>query len=443
MIENMNSREICRNHDLTGRNCRPDGRLATFWGLILTCCLCFSNAADAEISFTPHLSVGVAYTDNVYLDPTDEEGDTATTVNPGGDLSLTGRNGALDFSYNPTYYAYTRLPENNFWSHSAALSSWLNIARSTRVELENIYLKTDDPISDTDTTVRRSRESHSTNTTTVGMVNSFGEEDVLDLRYVYSFLENDDETIEDSSYHRPSALLTYWFSPNRYALEMEAIYMASSFDTTEDFTGIDARFRFTKRFGRHFDWYAEYGHLITDFLESGEDYVVYSPSVGFIWAERSDTLFSASLGYFYRDSQSGDYDDGLVGSMEMSHSWADGSSFSFTGEVGFEQAYFGAENLGFNPYANFTGRVEKQLGERVSGHLLAGYHRNLYIDEDPDREDTTSSTGGGLTFQTLPWLSCSIECEFRKISSSVVDYGYTENRGAINFTLQPRQGIRF
>jgi hypothetical protein len=171
--------------------------------------------------------------------------------------------------------------------------------------------------------------------------------------------------------------------------------------------------------------------------------VVYSPSVGFIWAERSDTQFSASFGYFYRDSENGNGDDGLVGSLEMSYDWSEGNSLSFSGEVGFEQTYFGAENLGFNPYSSFTGSITKQLGRRLVGDIMAGYRRSLYLDEDPDREDTTSSAGGRLTFQALPWIACGMEYEYRKVSSSVVEYEYTENRGAITVTLQPRQEIRF
>lgn len=413
------------------------------WCLSLLFLFCASNIANADFSFNPHITTGVSYTDNVFLDPSDEEYDFITFVNPGVDLSLSGRNGALSISYNPTYSAYTRLQENNFWRHDALVDGWVEIARGTRLEVSNAFLRTEDPLSDTDTTVRRGREPYFTNTATIGMVNRFGAEDVVDLRYVYYILENKDVTVEDSSYQQPSMLMTYWFSPNRYAIEMEGRYTISDFDVSEDFEDLDARFRFTKRFGRRFDGYIEYSHVYTDFLNDGEDYHVYSPLVGFTWAERVDTRFSASFGYFYRDNEVSEDDDGIVGSVEMVYDWAAVSSISVNGNVGYDRAYFGAENLGFNPYYEVAGTITHQLSRRVAGNLLAGYRRNLYIDEDPDREDAIWRAGAGLAFQALPWMTFNLDYLYRQLNSNVNVNDYTENRGTISVTLTPRQPVRF
>ncbi len=404
---------------------------------------CFSNFANAEFSFSPHLTTGVGYTDNVYLDSSDEEYDFITFVKPGVDLNLSGRNGALGISYNPIYIAYTRQPENNFWSHSAILDGWAEIARGTRLVVNSSFLRTEDPISDTDTTVRQGRESYYTNTATIGMVNSFGAEDLVELEYVYYILKNEDETVEDSSYHEPSAMMTYWFSPNRYAVEMEGHYTLSDFDVAEDFEELETRFRFTKRFGRHFDGYVEYGHEYTDFHNEDEDYRVYSPIVGFTWSEQADTRFEASFGYFYRDNEVSEDDDGIVGSVDMAYDWVTGSSISFNGSVGYDRSYFGAENLGFNPYYEVGGSITHLLGRRFTGSLVAEYRRNLYIDEDPDREDAIWRAEVGLAYQALPWLSFNLDYLYRQLDSNINTNDYTENRGMISVTLTPRQPVRF
>lgn len=413
------------------------------WSLFLLCFFILSTVANAEISFIPHISTGVSYTDNVNLDPFDEEYDVLTFANPGVDLSLSGRNGALLISYNPTYTAYTRFPEYNSWSHSAMLDGWAEIARNTRIELTNTYLCTEDPISDTDTTVRRGRQPYDTNTAIVGIINRFGDEDEVDLRYEYYILENDDATIEDSSYHRPILSMTYWFIPNRYAVEMDGSYTISDYDVSEDFEELDARVRLIKRFGRHFDGYIEYGHSYTNYLDDGIDYRVYSPLAGFIWAEQADTQFSASFGYFYRDNEGGGDDDGIVGSVEMIYDWTAVSTISFNGNVGYDRADFGAENLGFNPYYEVTGSITHQLSRRIAGNLLAGYRRNLYIDEDPDRDDTIWRAGAGLVYRALPWLSFSLDYLYRQLDSNVNVNDYTENRGTLSVTLTPRQPVRF
>jgi len=404
--------------------------------------ICFSNVAVADVSFVPRIATGVSYTDNVFLEPVDEEYDYITYVTPGFDLSLTGRHSGLGLTYDPTYVNHTRFPERTYWRQSASLDGWAEIARDTRLELTNTALYTEES-SETDTTARQGGEPYFTNTATVGVVNRFGAEDLFDLRYVYYILENEDASIEDSAYHQPTLLMTYWFSPNRYAIEMEGRYTISDFEVSEDFEDVDARFRLTKRFGRHLDGYIEYGHVYFDYLDDGEDYRVYSPLVGFTWEERADTRFAASFGYFYRDNAISEDDDGIVGSVETAYDYATDGSISVNGSVGYDRAFFGAENLGFNPYYEVAGNITHLLSRRLTGSLVAGYRRNVYIDETPDREDALWRAGVGLAYQALSWLTFNLDYDYRQLNSNVDTNDYTENRGTISVTLTPRQPIRF
>lgn len=413
-------------------------------GYLVFLCLVFaSNIAYAQFSFNPQIVCDVSYSDNVFLDSVDEEYDLLTSLAFGIDLDLTGRKGGIRIAYRPTYATYTRFPEGTNFRHSADVSGWADIARNTRLELTDTYTRTEDPVSDMDTTVRRGREAYFTNTATISMVNRFGAEDVVDLRYVYYILENSDEAIEDSAYQQPSLLITYWFFPNRYGIELRGSYTTSEFEVSEDFEALDTGLRFTRRFGRHFDGYIEYGHVHTDFLDDGGDYHVYSPQVGFTWSERADTRLAAMLGYYYRDNAVGEDSDGISGSVDMAYQWTSGSSISVNGSVGYDQTYFGAENLGFNSYYDVSGNITHPLGRRLAGSLAAGYRRNYYTDVASNREDNLWRAEVRLAYQALPWLTFNLNYLHTRLHSNINENNYSENRGTVQVTLTPRQPVRF
>lgn len=402
---------------------------------------CNPTVTNAEIRITPRISTGVEYTDNVFLTPVDEEYDVITFVSPAFDLSLTGRNSALEITYEPAYTSYQRFQERTYWRQFLTMDAFAEVSRGTRLELANFARYTEE-LDATDYTVRQGRAPYFTNETTLGMVNSFGAGNVLDLRYVYFLLDNEDPLIQDSAYQQPNLLFTYWLSPNRYAFEMEGRYTVSHFDVTEDFDDLSSRFRFIKRFDRRLEGYIEYEHIYFDFVNDGEDYRVYSPQVGFTWSERSNTSFAASFGYFYRDNEFSEDDDGIVGSFDMTHAWATGSSFGVNGRVGYDRAYFGAQDLGFNPFFEVGGRITYLLSRRITGSLEAAYRRSLFIDLTPDREDGIWRAVAGLEYQALPWLRFNLDYRYRQVNSNFDLNDYVENLGVLSVTLSPRQPER-
>lgn len=412
------------------------------WGCCIGLLLFRPSAASAEFSVTPRLATGILYTDNIFLDDEEVKESAITTVTPGIDVDFSGRKAALEISFSPTYTVVNPYPEYTLWGHDAGLHGWVEIARGTRIELDNTYSKSSDPVSETDSTLRRGRSPHITNTADIAVVNRFGAENEFELRYEHRLLQNDDPTVEDSAYYKPGAFLAWWFSPARYAVELEGSGTVSDFDRSENFETLDARVRLIKRFGRHVDAYVEYSHSATDFLENGADYRVHNPMTGLIWKMDPDTEFSFGCGYFYRDIENGETDDGIAGSVEMRHDWTDRGSFSVKGEMGYDRAYFGAENLGFNPYSEVSGSISKQLGRRIRGEATAGFRNTRYTDEAPDREDTLARAGGSLTFQALPWLAFQVDYAYRKLDSSVERNDYEENRGTFRIFLTTRKPIR-
>ncbi len=397
----------------------------------------------ADLTINPYVGGGVNYDDNIDLSPTEADHDVVTSIRPGVDLNWTGRHGNLGISYNPSYNAYVNRPEYTFTSHTATLEGSLTIARGTSLTASNAYMHTEDPLTGDDTTVRRGRNPYFSNTATVGISSQFGAESQIDLTYTYYVLENDDITIEDSSYHQPELAMTYWFLPNRYAIEMEGQYTIGDFDTSEDFEDLGARIRLIKRFGRRFDVYIDYSHTYLDYMNDAEDYQVYSPIIGFAWDERADTRFEFSFGYFYRDNEFSGDDDGIVGNINVAYEWGPGGTITFNGSVGYDQAFFGAENLGFNPFYEIATEVTYPIAQRLTGTLSGSYRRSLYIDETPDREDSVWGGETGLAYQALPWLRLNLNYTYSQINSNVDLNDYTKNQVMLSVTLTPRQPIRF
>ncbi len=428
------------------------GFLHTVGSLLLV--LLFCSSATAAVTLHPSLSVETSYTDNVDLvaENDAEEHEVITTISPTFDLSLTGRMSEAVLSYTPSYSIYSRFSDNNELRHSASLTAMRRITRTTRVELTNDYLYTEDPAYDTivplselDTTVRRDREPYQTNSTDLSLIHQFGPEDEIALGYRYYFLRNDDPTYEDSDYYEPSLMVTYWPVRNRFGTEVEVGYTNRDFDDSEDYDDTFARLRLIQRLSPHLDIYVDYTHEWTNYADEGTDYQVYSPLAGFIWEASANLSISAGLGYFFQENDDDDDDvdiddeDGLTGSLEAVYNWRDRNTLSLSGAYGYDQTDTAAETLGFTEYYSVTGVLDYQLARRLFSHFLAGYQRNSYTEVEPERDDDVWRVSASLSYQLLAWMELEVGYAFRDISSDLETEEYTENRAFFSVTMSPRQ----
>ena len=416
-------------------------------GALLLAGICSSGAA-AVTTATPRISVGEAYTDNIDLTPDDEAHDFISTISPGVDIEMIGQLSTVSLSYTPTYASYMRSPENDTLRHNATLGASRQLSRSTRFEISNDYLYTEDPLYDTedplseaDTTVRQGRETYTANSAELAVINQFGPENSVELGYAYDFLENSSPALEDHDSHRPSLTVTYWPDPGQYGSESEVSYTRRYFEDSENYNDLLGRLRLIRRLGPHLDVYAEYTHEWTEYVEAGADYQVYTPLVGFAWDEYAHSTIAASFGYFFQDSDGMETESGSVGSIEAIYNWRDRHSLSFLGDVGYDRADAGPENLGFTTFYSVMGVLDYQLGRRWASNLSVGFRRNIYTAEDPDREDSIWRTSAGLAYQPSTWMVVEAGYAFRKLNSNINENDYTENRAFINVTLSPRQPV--
>lgn len=399
------------------------------------------DTAVADVTFSPHLSVGNMYTDNLDLTADNEKHDFITLLSPGIDFSKTGQSNNFSLTYTPTYASYLRFPENNTWRHNATINTSRQIASATQLDFSNDFLYTEDPISDIDTTVRQGRNPYTANTAELGVSNQFGPEDSISLGYEYYLLNNTDSTIEDYDYYRPNITMNYWLFPNLFGTESEISYAKRNYDHSEDYDDFSGRLRLIRRLGPHFEVYAEHTHGFTNYVAEGDDYQVYSPLTGFIWEEYINYSLSASFGYFFRKNDHGGDDSGPVGTIVSYYTWDQGTSLSLSGNAGYDQSSGGAENLGFNRFYDVTAIVGYPLGRDLHSDLFAGYRWNIYTDTEPDQDDAIWRTGVGLSYQALPWMTVGMNYSYQKLDSTIDTEDYVENRAEITLTMTPRQPI--
>jgi hypothetical protein len=269
--------------------------------------------AGAVMKITPHLKTGVEYTDNFFLTNDDpgsrKESVWTTTVSPGLTLDMAGRSADLSLSYNPTYKMYDKYSDYDYWQHAANLTGNWQPTKHLSLQLTDAYLRSEDPIAQGDLTIRRSRQPYTSNSTNAHVSRQFGPDDTLYADGLYTFLNNNDPSLEDSKRYGGSAGVTYWFNI-RWGVDIGGGYYQARYDNNVDnYTEMTGHARLNRRFNPHFTGFLEYAHTLHRFddIDTG-DYQVYDGSIGFDSAIDPTMDLTLSIHYNYRDVDNGSND---------------------------------------------------------------------------------------------------------------------------------------
>jgi len=419
----------------------------TFFAFCLNC----STAFSANVDFTPRISITGEYTDNLDLEASDKKEDYILTITPGFTLDIDDRSRGMSLSYGAGYSIYDEYDEYDDWRHSAGFTGWIYSSRNTRLEITDAFLYTQDPADDDgeDDTTRSGRNLYYTNTAGVSITHQFGENDTIRLGYLYSILENDDETIEDNSRYIPSINLTYWLVPRQLSAETGLEYTRGEFtgssevdSLSDDFDQWVGNIRLTKVINRDLNIFADYTHTWLDYEGEDVDYQIYDPSVGLAYAWGDDASITIGIGYFYQDRESGDDESGITIDGDIAKTWRfRRGSINLAGSSGYDQSYFGSENLGFNVYYGVEASATVEFSRHVTGDLFSSFRKVKYTETEDDREDDTIEAGCGITAQLNRWLSTRLGYTFRNLETDDREDEYTENSVIITFTLAPSSPI--
>ena len=428
-------------------------------------------AFSAQFTFTPRTSAEVEYTDNVFLTKNNTEDDFITTLSAGFTAQLLGRTNGLEVSFDPGYVFYQDFTENDGWRLPATLRAWSNLTRSTRLELNNDFLRTDDPLSRDritaeggrveetgDTTVRSSRDAYYRNTARVNISHRFGREDRVYTEFLYGLLRNDDNQVEDNDEYRASAGLDYWFT-QKFGSEFFGEFTRGDFsrqsnfdgEPTSDFDNWLGTLRLLGRLTQQLSLFLQYDQIYRNFINGDDnDYIVYAPSAGVTYNFSEDMYLRLGLGYYKQVIENDENQENPFLNGEISKTWNfQRGSINLTGLSGLTQNDFGAENIGFEQYAAIQGTANYNFTRQIAGDIGAYYryaHTPAQSDEDDvDDEDTNQyRISAGIDYLPTRWMTIRLGYEFNKYSSSDGDLDdYTENRGLLTITLEPDQPWRF
>jgi putative beta-barrel porin BBP2 len=419
---------------------------------ICTVFLTTSISHGYQATFTPRISVGGEYTDNVFLTSTDKEDDFITTITPGFTGQILGKTSGAELSYDPSYAFYNTFDEYNGWRHDARFSGWVNLAKYTRLDVRDNFLYTEDPLRNADiaigrtedpdlpidSTIRESRQIYYTNFASVDLEHQFGEEDSFRLGYVNYLLRNDDPTYDDNDGQKPSIGLTYWFLP-QWGFEANASYTKAEFELSEDRDLISGDVSLIKRFTRQIEGYIRYMHLMVDYDGLTEDDSTYNPSIGIKYLIADDISCFLDVGWFYNDFELRDDQYGPTADLRLIKTFQRGS-LNIAASGGYDYSLFGAETLNFEEFYEIAGSATYRLAKHLNGNIFASYRNDDYIDAD--REDKTTRAGLGLTMQALPWMSFGLYYTFRNVDSTSRVDEYDENRALLRVTFSPARPYR-
>jgi uncharacterized protein (PEP-CTERM system associated) len=130
-----------------------------------------------------------------------------------------------------------------------------------------------------------------------------------------------------------------------------------------------------------------------------------------------------------------------VGTIETRYTFQQGTTLSLSGNAGYDQASYDAENLGFNQFYRISGRMDHPLNRWLNVYIAAAYWWNNYTNEDPDREDTVVRPEVGLRYQALPWMMVEVNYMFQELDSNMDENDYKENRAGFFVTFTPQQPV--
>ncbi|HKJ33656.1 MAG TPA: hypothetical protein VKA34_17605, partial [Balneolales bacterium] len=323
-----------------------------FFMAICTVLLTTSISHGYQATFTPRLSVGGEYTDNLFLTETDKEDDFITTITPGFTGQILGKTSGAEISYDPSYAFYNTYDEYNGWRHDARFSGWVNLAKYTRLDVRDSFLYTEDPLRDADiarirtedpelpidSTIRKSRRTYYTNFAGVNLNHQFGEEDSFRLGYVYRLLRNDDPTYDDNDGQTPSIGLTYWFLP-QWGFEANASYTKGEFELSDDRDLMSGDVSLIKKFTRNLEGYIRYKHLVVDYDGLTEDDTTYNPSLGIKYLIAEDVSCFLDVGWFYNDFELREDKYGPTGNLRVIKTFKRGT-LNFAASGGYDYSLF-------------------------------------------------------------------------------------------------------
>jgi hypothetical protein len=410
-------------------------KLTTF----LVVCFCLVPALSfARLEFTPAISIGELYDDNIDLENTNKKTDWITTISPSINLNIISENGSLLFNYAPTIVRYKNQDQYNTLRHSGTLTFNENFSSHLRFNLTDTFTKSEDPIEQSIGIygLRQTRSVYHRNDGDVSVTYLFGAEDTLRLGYNNSLLKNKDITLEDNTISSPSAGLTYWFNVKN-GIELNYQRTLADFSREDNgtpsdaYTGNTAGIRYSYRFSQHTTASLAYDLNTRVFEGATENYDIHESNVNLTHSFKNDVLLSLSGGYFQLKNEHSPDDNGFSYNASLTKNFNRGN-FTIGGSGGWREGYQEAIRTGLIKYWGADSHFSYQITERFENHASFSYMQNK--EEATERKYKTYSGSYGWRWSFLRWFSLSVDYTRSDRRDEIDALSYVDNRVMMSLT---------
>jgi hypothetical protein len=406
---------------------------------LFTALICFmpSFSYAYNFEFTPSISIGELYDDNIYLENTNQESDWITTLSPSINLNFVSEKNNLSIIYNPSIVRYKKEDQNNSLRHSGAVAFNQNLNNRVSLNLGDTFTRSEDPIEQTQGIygLRRTRRPYIRNSSTAGAKYLFGPENILNLNVNYSFLNNKDATLEDNSDLNPSADMTYWFNVNngidltyqhnrvKYSRDDEGI-------TSDNFSGNTTGIKYLYRFSSHATAFLDYAFNTRKFEKQINNYDVHDGSMGLTYSFSNETALSFSGGYFKLKNEVGNDDNGFSYNLLWTKKFNKGS-VSLSSNGGWREGYLEAERQGLQKYRSVNTNIDYQLLEIINNHLSFSY---MHEKGEMNNAYTVYSGNYGWRISFLRWYQLAVDYFRSTRKDDIKINNYNDNRVMLTLT---------
>jgi hypothetical protein len=421
-----------------------------------------SSLQAAQVLFTPALILSEEYTDNLFLDDQDEVYDFTTAAGLDLNGQILWRTAGIELNYRPTYNSFQENNDLSYWRHEASLYTWKQFQRSTRIELRDTYLRTNDATDEsaaverdgqpqgsaiTADRNRRGRSEYYTNVAEARINQQFGGNDQFYVAYQYSILRDVDTVpgiaVEDNDISMPSIGLAYSFS-QRWGVEIDSSYALSDYKEQNDRNEYDGSLRLLYRFSRAFSGFVRYRHTNLDYDQpTDEDYSVYEPSLGIRYDFPDEARIEIGAGYYVQDYDTSEDEKGFDIVSNISKRWTYQTGyFGISGGSGYIIDDNGVEDNGLDIYYEGRAELGRNFSPTLTGSIYAGYRYDEYPNETPERVEEAGTAGLALEWQALQWMFVRCSYDYTDVSSDRTIDEYTENRVLLSVRLAPPSPYR-
>lgn len=412
--------------------------------------------AQAVKQFTPSLHVSTEYTNNVDLEEKDRESDVITLISPRFALVRSTRTSDLEMVYAPTLSLYAKNDEDNTLRQNVRGEYSKGLSKRLRLSLMDQFIRTEElslgfgedflrderelpPEQRVDAT-RRSRDIRYTNNFRVGLDYTYGKRDSIGATYSLGQAWDEGSGAEDSTRHSVNTAWTHWMT-QQWGTSVKAGYTRGSFSgETDTFDEWSGDVRLSHMFSRHLTGFVSYAHTAVHYYDDADDYTIYDPGLGVDWTFAREGKAGVRVGYYVRDAKNNDLEKGVSVDADISQNWEMNkrTAFRLSGGSGYENTYFGGENLGFTLYTRGTALLTYALTRHTDSSLRAQYTHKDYKDTDPERWDDIYSLTGRLSHALTERLAVALSDSYRRVESNVHAEEYTENRIMLSLTMTPK-----